>query len=506
MYVCMTPLLVFSALLYTAVAVLMLHTAVAAMALQMCLAYQFSPDNGFMKGLRGVDLEAAGIPSLQETVCLYSQLLAHHSGRAAIPPAQLLHNMDYYMAFSLFRCCSILQGVYKRSLQGTASAANAGDALAAAKECAAAGASLLKQFQSRADTSASASVAATPVVQASDRVNDSVNRLVGGRNENDPSSASMFSHLQSDRGVALLRDVKRFMRDRVLPAEAEIQRLGYAEGGERWTIHPLVEELKEEAKALGLWNMFLPMETDGGKYGAGLTNLEYASIAEETGHSLIAPEVFNCNAPDTGNMEVLVRYGTEEQKERWLQPLLRGDIRSCFAMTEPAVASSDATNMQATVRREGDELILSGRKWWISGAADPRCEICIFMGRTDGDLDAQGIPAHQRHSMVLVPMNTPGVRVLRPLRVMGFDDAPHGHVEMIFDEVRVPATNMLLGEGRGFEIAQGRLGPGRIHHCMRLIGAAERALSVSKLVFRVSVYVYMYVLIHVVYTCLCVYA
>lgn len=303
---------------------------------------------------------------------------------------------------------------------------------------------------------------------------DSVDRIAA-----QDQGASSFTQLQSERAGSLLRQVRRFMRDRVLPAEREIQDLGYAEGAERWSIHPRVEGLKSEAKALGLWNLFLPKETDGGRYGSGLTNLEYASIAEETGRSLIAPEVFNCAAPDTGNMEVLVRYGTPAQQERWLKPLLEGEIRSCFAMTEPQVASSDATNMQATVRREGDDLVLNGHKWWISGASDPRCEICIFMGRTDGDLDAQGVPAHRRHSMVLVPMNSPGVRILRPMKVMGFDDAPHGHVEMVFDNVRVPASNMLLGEGRGFEIAQGRLGPGRIHHCMRLIGAAERALEVT---------------------------
>ena len=262
--------------------------------------------------------------------------------------------------------------------------------------------------------------------------------------------------------------VGRFMDDYVYPNERTFEDQ-LASGPDRWQIPPILEELKEKAKAAGLWNLFLP-ESD---YGYGLTNLEYAPLSEIMGRVHWASEVFNCSAPDTGNMEVLSRYGTPEQQKAWLEPLLEGRIRSCFAMTEPAVASSDATNIESSIVRDGDEYVINGRKWWSSGMGDPRCKILIFMGKTDPDNPNR----HVQQSQILIPRDTPGVEVVRMLSVFGYDDAPHGHAEVAFTDVRVPASNMILGEGRGFEIAQGRLGPGRIHHCMRLIGQAERALE-----------------------------
>ncbi|WP_028693596.1 acyl-CoA dehydrogenase [Pseudomonas cremoricolorata] len=265
---------------------------------------------------------------------------------------------------------------------------------------------------------------------------------------------------------ALCERVSAFMDAYVYPAEALFAR--QVAEGDRWQPTEIVEVLKRQAQTEGLWNLFLPES----EYGAGLSNLEYAPLAEIMGRSLLGPEPFNCSAPDTGNMEVLVRYGSDEQKRRWLEPLLRGEIRSAFAMTEPDVASSDATNMRASARREGDQWVIDGRKWWTSGACDPRCKVLIFMGLSNPDG-----ARHQQHSMILVPTDTPGVKIIRPLTVFGYDDAPHGHAEVLFENVRVPYENVILGEGRGFEIAQGRLGPGRIHHCMRSLGMAERALE-----------------------------
>jgi acyl-CoA dehydrogenase len=272
----------------------------------------------------------------------------------------------------------------------------------------------------------------------------------------------------SKKVETLRKTLLEFMNDVVYPQERTYEQY-LNQAGSRWEIPPIMEQMKEQAKRAGLWNLFLP----DSEYGAGLSNLEYAPLCEIMGRSLIGPEVFNCSAPDTGNMEVLVRYGTREQKEKWLVPLLEGTIRSCFSMTEPDVASSDATNIEATIERQGDEYVVSGRKWWSSGAGDPRCKVAIVMGKTNPNA-----PAYEQQSMILVPMDAPGVSVKRMLPVFGYDHAPHGHAEIEYDRVRIPLDSMLWEPGKGFAIAQGRLGPGRIHHCMRLIGAAERALEV----------------------------
>ncbi len=286
----------------------------------------------------------------------------------------------------------------------------------------------------------------------------------------------------SARCEELRTRLSAFMAEHVYPAEAryftEIE--ANSQAGKRWTPLQVIEELKPKARAAGLWNLFLPPHAEGAgaaakgdsEFGFGLSNQDYAPLSEIMGAVPWSSEVFNCSAPDTGNMEVFARYGSAEHKQRWLGPMLDGKIRSAFAMTEPAVASSDATNIEADIRKDGDSYVINGRKWWTSGAGDPRCAVYIFMGKTDA-----AAPKHSQQSMIVVPANTPGITVVRPLTVFGYDDAPHGHMEVDFKNVRVPASAILLGEGRGFEIAQGRLGPGRIHHCMRLIGIAERALK-----------------------------
>ncbi|XP_025054595.1 acyl-CoA dehydrogenase family member 10 isoform X2 [Alligator sinensis] len=431
-----------------------------------CMAHYLPSSFSLLKGLGNCDLTHLGIPTAEEHFHTYC-------GHMGIPP---IEGWNFYMAFSFFRVAAILQGVYKRSLTGQASSATAESGG--------------KQAESMADLAWDFATKegfrvfkAMPPMTPSGRPYSTwawQGPFPRRSYVTVPHSSSAPAHLilspegLSGRAQDLYRRLRRFMDAHVYPAEQALR--DHQVSQTRWTLHPLVEELKGKAKSEGLWNLFLPLETDPEvRYGAGLTNLEYAHLCELMGMSLHAPEIFNCSAPDTGNMEVLLRYGTEEQKERWLQPLLDGEIRSCFAMTEPQVASSDATNIESSIVEEEGFYVLNGHKWWISGALDPRCRLCVFMGKTN-----PGAPRHKQQSMLLVPMDTPGVTVTRPLSVYGLDDPPAGHGEILFENVRVPKANMLLGPGRGFEIAQGRLGPGRIHHCMRLIGFAERALALMK--------------------------
>lgn len=443
-----------------------------------CLPHTFPSTSPVLPGMAGIDLNAIGIPSISEVCSLYCDRFNKYAATstAEIPlldKREVEQTLNYYLAFSMFRSASICQGVYKRSLMGNASSADAGENfLTFTKNSAKNAIDCLEIFKSTKTTLGTFAPNNTPS-SGRDKGEEPKNR-----DESKLRIPPLFrdSGLISERAIDTIQRVDKFIVEHIIPREKSILEHSYeSDSNRRWKIHDLVEELKNKAKSDNLWNLFLPQETDQGRFGAGFTNLEYAFMAELMGQSMIAPEIFNCAAPDTGNMEVIARYGTPKQQEEWLRPLLDGTIRSCFAMTEPAVASSDATNIASTIRVDGDFAYLNGVKWWTSGAMDPRCKIMIFMGVKDGDLSTT--PRHQRHSMVLVPMDTEGVEVIRPLRVFGFDDAPHGHAEIKFSNVRVPKENILLGEGRGFEIAQGRLGPGRIHHCMRLLGASERAVK-----------------------------
>ncbi|XP_059182716.1 acyl-CoA dehydrogenase family member 11 [Centropristis striata] len=372
-----------------------------------------------MGSLKGIE----GIPTAADLISIYCRC-------RGIPSA--LPELNFYLALSVFKMAGIAQGIYARHLLGNASAPDAA------------------QF----------SLCVEPLAKIALQLAE---RSVSG-----PTEESLF--LQTAKGRAVLQQVKDFMRQYVLPAQEEVAEYysKHAQSPQRWHTPQIVEDLKVKARGAGLWNLFLPAVS-------GLSQLDYAYIAEETGRCLFAPEVFNCQAPDTGNMEVLHMFGSEEQKRKWLEPLLKGEIRSCFCMTEPDVASSDATNMECTLRRDEDNYVINGKKWWSSGAGNPQCKVAIVMCRS-GSPDVSS--RHGQHSMILVPLDTPGVKLVRPLTVFGQDDAIHGgHFEVHFENVRVPASNIILGEGRGFEIAQGRLGPGRLHHCMRAVGVAELALE-----------------------------
>ena len=427
-----------------------------------CLPYYLPPGIELYPTLDPSALPS-GIPSERE----YVNIWARASGLPDPLSSENTKTWPFYIALSLFRGAAILAGVRARALQGNASSANAHEM-----------GKLVDVFAKRA-----------LVVTAGVSVPRGVSELSGLERSRASSASSTTGFEPSAKAATLLRKLEHFMHAHVYKAEEELE--AHALTLDRWSVSPVVERLKSAAKAAGLWNLWLPLDSaallkirprDGDDAtsfaGPGLTNLEYAHLAEVMGRSVWASEAFNCSAPDTGNMEVLLRYGTAEQQEQWLRPLLTGDIRSCFAMTEPAVASSDATNIESAIIRDGADYVLNGRKWWTSGACDPRCKIIIFMGKTARD--DSGVAKHRQQSMVLCPMDAPGVTVVRPLTVFGYDDAPHGHAEVTFANVRVnAAASILLGEGRGFEIAQGRLGPGRLHHCMRLIGMGERALELA---------------------------
>ncbi|XP_022085749.1 acyl-CoA dehydrogenase family member 10-like isoform X2 [Acanthaster planci] len=434
-----------------------------------CMPYYLSPKFPLLKGFHGLDVTELGIPTMEEFVTQYCQ-------RRGIPP---IKNLDFYLAFSFFRAAAILQGVYRRSQQGQASSKDAQKVGLLAEQMANLGWSFTK---SPSSSNPSGTPPRSNGSAPSKRSFCTWTSHTRGYSTQAPGVLAISVSALSGRAQSMYKEVNEMITKYVYPVEREL--FAHQLSSNKWNPHPIIEQLKDRAKSEGLWNLFLPLEADPHtEYGAGLTNMEYAYMCELMGKSVFSPEVFNCSAPDTGNMEVLVKYGNQKQKDEWLKPLLDGTMRSCFAMSEPKIASSDATNIQSGIRRDGDELVLSGRKWWISGAMDPRCRVCIFMGKTDPTADA-----HKQQSMVLVPMDSPGLTVVRPLSVFGYEDPPAGHAELVFEDVRVPAENIILGEGRGFEIAQGRLGPGRIHHCMRLIGMAERCLElmVSRVQDRVA--------------------
>ncbi|XP_075655544.1 putative acyl-CoA dehydrogenase IBR3 [Castanea sativa] len=429
---------------------------------------------GLGDGQQGEGMELAGIP---EGIPSLAEYLAEYcyAARKPWPVAE----WKFYVAFSLFRGASIYAGVYNRWTMGNASGGKR--------------AQLTGKLANSFIDSAWAFIqrqSVLPEHPPSVPIAKQYLKLSGNENENQGLSSGVGRFVPSKRVQELRNRLIKFMEDHIYPMESEFYKL--AQSSSRWTVHPEEEKLKELAKKEGLWNLFIPIDSatrarklifDGSNHtlpngaydqllGAGLSNLEYGYLCEIMGRSVWAPQVFNCGAPDTGNMEVLLRYGNKEQLHEWLIPLLNGKIRSGFAMTEPQVASSDATNIECSIKREGDTYVINGTKWWTSGAMDPRCKVLIVMGKTDFNA-----AKHKQQSMIIVDTHTPGVHIKRPLMVFGFDDAPHGHAEVSFVNVRVPAKNILLGEGRGFEIAQGRLGPGRLHHCMRLIGAAERGMQ-----------------------------
>lgn len=389
-----------------------------------CMPYLLPPGLQSNSGFGDIDFKAHGIPTQSELLGIY----------CAFRNIQKINVFNFYQSFALFRAAAILQGVYKRSLEGNASSSNA------------------------------------KMVGAFYELLSKLAWKVASSSEN-KEDITMSIFPLSDEAKSTILKVKQFIETFIYPQESILleQEISY---GKEWKKLPLIEELKDKAKEQGLWNLFLPYPSKNGK---GFTNLEYAFMCELMGRSILfAPEVFNCSAPDTGNMEVLEKYGSQDQKNEWLAPLLEGKIKSAFAMTEPGVASSDATNISCEIRREGEYYIITGSKWWTSGAMHPDCKVLIVMGKTSHDG-----PIHKQQSMILIPTSTPGVIIKRHLTVFGYDDAPHGHCEIRFENVKVPKSNIILGEGRGFEIAQGRLGPGRIHHCMRLIGLAERCLELA---------------------------